>query len=271
MNATSDLRLRLHANWMQRPRTLGEFVDERIEYLKRLQGIHPLFREGLHLLGDSRQTSPALAPDLSNVEAFVLKETAALCRTSDARWFTGMTADGRATLETSSQLGFLLSVTNLRRHDKDDLLVRLDGGSSNPEQGASAAMDLPFAGVPEFSDPAFLKELLRVVVDYWKPEQAGIYNRVLHRATRDRETYSTPVSWLTYLDDRQVETVLPPDIHREPFGQGILFSLQPNPPLDNVEDAIEKAIRVRDALLPGQWMTKRYWRGKSPLRPPVAA
>jgi hypothetical protein len=205
------------------------------------------------------------------VEAFVLKDTAALCRTSDARCFTGMAAGGRATRETTSRLGFLLSVDNLRRHDKDHLLIRLSGGSTNPEQGAGAAMDLPVAEAPEFSDPAFLKELLRVVVDYWKPEQAGIYNELLRAATRDRETYSTPVSWLTYLDDRQAEAALPPDIHREPFGQGLLFSLQPNPPLDNVEGAFETAIRVRDALLPGQWMTRRHRRGKSPLHPPVAA
>jgi len=272
MNATpDDLRLSLFANWKQRSRTLGEFVDERIEFLRRLQGLHPLFREGLHLLGDSRKTSPALEPEWSNLEAFVLKKTAATCRTSDARWFTGMTADGRATRETTSQLGFHLSVSNLRPHDKDNILIELSGGSTNPDKGGGVGIDLPFAAVPEFSEPPFLRDLLRVVVDYWKPERAGISNTALREAVNVRPSYAVAVGWLNYLDDRNVVKDLPPGIHHEPFGVGVLFCIRPEPPLQDLDDAIQKAIRVRDALLPGEWMTSRYWRGKTPQRPPVAA
>lgn len=264
-----DLRLRLHANWMQLPRTLGEFIDERIEFLRRLRGVHPLFREGLHLLGDNRKTSPALEPDLSNVELFALKR--AWNTSAGPSCCDNLNSDGLPTRQSTSRLGFDCAVDNLRRHDKDNVLIEMSGGSTNPEQGGGVGMDLPFAGAPEFSDPAFLQELLRVVVDYWKPERAGISNTALREAVKIRPSYAAAVGWLNYLDDRAVVNVLPADVHHEPFGPGVLFTIRPDPPLQDIEGAVQKALRIRDALLPGEWMANRYWRGKTPRRPPVAA
>lgn len=264
-----DLRLDVFANWMLRPCTLGEFIDERIGFLRRLQPLHPLFREGLHLLGDSRKNSPALDADLSGLESFVLKR--GWDREAGPTCFENLGPDDMATRQTKSRLGFGLSVDNLRPHQKDHVQIRLNGGSTNPDQGGGVGIKLPYSGAPEFADPAFLRELLRVVVDYWQPEHAGITNSALCDAVHIRKSYADDGCWLTYLDDPEAVKVLPLDVHHEPFGPGVLFSLQPEPPLMDVEVAIEKAIRVRDALLPGQWLVNRYWRGKTPQQPPAVA
>lgn len=270
MNPTpDDLCLRLFANWMLRPRTLGEFIDERIGFLKRLQSLHPLFREGLHLLGDSRKTSPALDANLSGLESLVLQR--AWNRSAGPTCCDSLGPEGMPTRQSKSDLGFRFFLDNLRPPQKDHVQIRLSGGSTNPEQGGGIGIKLPCAGRPEFEDPAFLRELLRVVVDYWQPEHARITNSALCDAVHIRKSYADDGCWLTYLDDPDVVKALPPDVHHEPFGPGALFSLQPEPPLKNVEVAIEKAIRVRDALLPGQWLVNRYWRGKTPQQPPAVA
>lgn len=245
---------------MLRPRTLGEFIDERIGFLKRLQPLHPLFREGLHFLGNSRKNSPELGADLAGLEQLVLKH--GWNASAGPTCCENLGPTGMPTRQSTSDLGFMFSVDNLRPHQNDHVHISLSGGSTNPNQGGGISIELPYAGGLEFEDPVFLRELLQVVVDYWNPEQAGIYNFALNRGVRIENSYALAIGWLNYLDDAQVVQALPPGIHHEPFGPGVLFSLQPEPPLKNVEQTVQKAIRVRDALLPGQWMVKRYRRTK---------
>jgi hypothetical protein len=264
MNTTPDqARLRLFVNWPSRPRTLGNFIDDCRGFLVQLRPLHPLFRDELHFLGSTRSNSPALDPDLANLEPVLLSRAWDMGEgTAD---IIGLGEGEQPTRETTSRMGFRCDLDNLRPHRTDHLQISFSGGSTNPEQGGGVSIALPFDADPVLWDAAFLIPLFRLFVDYWRPEQGGIWSHQLAQVSRQRGSYARPISWLNYSDEPAIADALPSDIDWCAFAPGLLFSLQPQPPREITAELADKALRVRDALSKGEWMVARHSRGKGLL------
>lgn len=264
MNASKDFRLFAGGGWVARPMTLGDFCDNSIAFLKKLQAVHPMLRDGLFFVGSSRKTSPAVAPDLSNAEEWILRK--AWWNQTPKAWFTELDSKSKPTRQSMCMSGFRLSVSNLRPHDKDAVMITITGGGTGPKTGGGASIKFPATGAPEFEDFTFDKELLRLIVEHWKPEFGGVVNDALASLTSiNNPTAPTVhgVRWMQYLDDPQAARDLPPDVQVEPFGPGgIFFALQQEPPIDQarLDSCTPKAQRIRDALLPGKWLVQRAFR-----------
>jgi hypothetical protein len=253
MSAPKDFYLSLGSSFSRPTTTLGEFRDASVTFLRKLQTIHPMLSEGLYLVGGNRKNSPVLAADLSNVESWILKKS--WYSETPKAWFTELDTKNQPSWQSQCTTGFDFAVSNLRGGKADALEISISSGG--------VSIKLPPEIKPNFKTYAFSKKLLKLLVDHWKPEFAGVTNRALWSATMVRNS-SEPlilgIDWLHYMDDPGVMGALPTDIEVEPFGPGgIFFSLAPEPPLDqaSLDAMLPKALRIRDALLPGRWMTWR--------------
>jgi hypothetical protein len=213
----------------------------------------------LHLVGSGPDSSPPLQTDLGNLQSFALEH--GWDREATRSLYSNLSADGEPTLRSMSKLGFHLSISNLHRTDKDAVQVNFfDSSATTWSDGGGVGFDLPFTDSPQFWDPGFLRKLLAELVDYWNPEIAGITNAAIRRATilRKVDPYVVPVGWMNYVDDRTIVSALPAGVDVQSFGKGgVLFALQETVPIHDIDSTIQKALRVRDALLPGQWLTRR--------------
>jgi hypothetical protein len=254
--------LHFGAPWDGRAQTLGQFIDASLGYMKLLQPLHPLFREGLHLIGESRKTSPLLSRDLSNLAPWVLAE--GWYGQAPKDWFTALTSEGKPTLSSTSKMGFDFSVGNLRKPADGAIRIDFRWGASDGE-GGGPHIEFPCAGAPEFENYDFMKALMHMTVSYFqsslayatradfKERQHGHEETVLNMQT---------IGWMNYFANPAVRTALPPDVQAEPFGPGgVLISLQRQPPSADDEDAVARAIRIRQALLPGDWLGYEAMRG----------
>jgi hypothetical protein len=281
MNDAKKFRLYVSCGWMNRPMTLGEFADLSIGYLKKLRDMHQVLREGMYFMGKSRKTSVPVVDDLSNAEEWIVKR---MWSAYDARnYCTALDAKGKPTRESTTNVAFNVDVSNLRREDKDDVKIGISGGGQYVSGGGGAGFDLPVIGPAEIYSYEFCKEVLRLTVEHWKPERGSVSNRALSDLTssllaHEKNPYKKltlfGVPWLQYLDEPEAARDLPLDVQVEPFGPGgIFFALSEQAPIDQTRlDAITpKAQRIRDALLPGQWLVRRSERTQEPLVvvPPV--
>ncbi len=251
-----DLRLRLYSNWANRRQDLGTFINQAKGYLEQIRKVHPLFGRDLHYLGSSRKQSPALGDDLSNLDAAVLAQ--GWDREATRSKYSRLSNSEEVTLESMSELGFWFSVGNLDHLDRGNVTFTFSEGSASNSHISGCGIDLPLKASDEFLDLVFLKRLLDLVIENWSPRYAGVLNTALSRAcfVAGSKPYALPIGWLNYCQDARVAEALPADIARERFGQdGVLFRLQDKAPIDDIESTIKTALRVRDALLPGQWMS----------------
>lgn len=266
MSTIDPTRLDLFSRWTHRPQTLGEFIDACAGFLKVLPSVHPLFGADLHILGCSQADSPRLAPDLSNLEPELLRS--AWNSSAGPSCCDHLNHLGMPTRQSHSRLGFFTYVNNLRPHSEDNVLIYLNAASTGGSQGGGFGITLPHAAGPEFRNLDFLRRLLAVVVEYWRPEQAGITNHPL-RVVPDERGLDCRVPWLTYVDEPETAEELPSDIARERLGDGLLFWLADEPPGETIDAAmVEKVRRVHRALAPKERLRCRVSRGKPDLRRP---
>jgi Immunity protein 52 len=249
-------RLRAGCGWYERPQTLGEFVDESIGFLRKLQAVHPMFRQPLAMTGTTAKEREPLAEDLSNVEACVRRF--GWDRKAPKEWFTGLLPDKTLARDATSQLGFRISLSSGGGTTKPDTVnIRITGGGNSAGmQSGSASVELPAEGSDAFYSYSTMRELLRLMVDYWRPELARVSTSGFDRLVDfDEPPYPVRVGWMNYSSDPKICGAVPQDVECEPFGPGgALITLQKEVISADDPQAVAKAIRVRDALLPGGWL-----------------
>lgn len=245
--------------------TLGEFADEAVRYLRVLRPLHPLLRGTMYLTGSSPREFEPMAPDLSNVRTFI--QRFGWDDGAPEGWNSGVMPDGTMSLSGTGRSGFRLNVnTSGAKARADTLRLRLHGGGRAGGL-CTLVMEFPSEGAPEFGQLDFVRHLVQVTVECWQPESLEVidagFRRALEALTQSERLF---MGWVQYFDRCDCESVLPPDIHREPFGpQGLLTVLQPTPPDANDTAALERARRMYEALLPGQHLVYRQ------DRKPIAA
>jgi hypothetical protein len=245
--------LRLGCTWIDRPQTLGEFVDTAIGYLQELKPLHPIFRGPLFLTGNEADEFEPLAPDLSNLESFVRRF--GWHQQAPEKWHTGLLPDKTLSRAATSQSGFDINVNGSGRGTKaDSFRVVISGASFGLVSSSSARLEFPEIGAPEFEQLGFVKQLMDVTVRCWRPERAYVSSIAFHEAQNVDAAYAQAIGWINYFADPAVREALPSDAECERFGPGgVLITLQPSRPSPSDMQAVAHALRIREALLPGRW------------------
>jgi hypothetical protein len=254
-------KYRLNVCWVDRPQTLGDFVDSAVAFLLELEQLHPLFREPLFVLNNRMNGAESVATDLSNLENITRRY--GWDRQADSRWLTGVLADGTMDREGTCRLGFRLSIRSFSKMMKPtDFSLSLSGGR-NGQSGLSDSLliDFPSSGWPEFEDISLVKRLLDLTVRHFDPEFGIVATTKFCMASKGRNLYQS-IGWMNYWSDPLVGRDMPPNADCESFGPGgLLHTLQRVRPSFDDADAIARANVVMNALLPGQWFEFQKLRG----------
>jgi hypothetical protein len=265
----------LAVSWGGRPQTLGEFVDQAIAFVRRLQPVHPLFAGPLWLTGTSPREIEQVASDLANIESFTRKY--GWDRGAPKDWHTGVEAGRTMSRAGTSATGFSISLSSGRGTSKAHTLeISLHGGEDKPEYGGSVRICFPEEGADEFKQAGFVRQLMLMAIEHWQPQVGDVagYKFLdaqeppnideLRRARVPnieevrwvRVPQPRVVGWMSYFSKAGVCAAMPPDVQCEPFGPygGALMTLQQAPALATDPNAVAAAIRVRNALEPGRWL-----------------
>jgi hypothetical protein len=240
--------------WLDRPQTLGEFVDAAVAFLRDLQPVHKLFSGPLFMLTPSMKASEKLEPDFSNLEALVMRY--GWDRKADLRWMTDILPDGTMSRQGTSQLGFILPIRSFSKTiGPGDFSLGLYAGNSSPARSSNDLLiNFPTGGLPEFEDPSFVKQLLEISTKHFKPELGVVTSTDFCFASQVRGIHQS-IGWMNYWADASVLRDMPAGAGCESFGPGgILHMLQRTPPSANESEALAHARAVRESLLSGQWL-----------------
>jgi hypothetical protein len=258
---------RLGCSWIDRPQTLGEFVDAAAAYLKCLRQLHPLFRGQLFLTGSAPKEFEPLAADLLNLESFA--QHFAWDRKAPADRHVGVLPDRTMAREGRSRLGFHINLNSSGRTTKPETVcLSMRGGKSGAVLPSAVSVKFPAVGAPEFEQHDFVKHLLEITVETWRPDLGYVISAELQRPQDLDSTQYPAIGWLNYFANAGVREAVPPDVECESFGpSGVLLTLQRERPSPEDAQAVARAKRIREALLPGRWFDYEVMRSANPATP----
>ena len=236
---------RFTACWLGGPQeSLGEFADHVHRLLEQLPTLHPAFRR-LHLIGNNKKDSPALAEDLSNLRSWVMRRSRRELVSTNSP-YSHLESDGSLTPQSTGRMGFTLDLGNLKP-PCDELRLSVSGGSPI---GGSVSMSLPPKLVDQLGSVHFVKQLLVAIIGIWPVRCAFTTTRAWHNMVNpnfgDWETL--PIGGITYSSDGTLVEALPSCTAWEPFGNGgLLINVTERPDRLDTE-ATAAAIAVRESL-----------------------
>jgi hypothetical protein len=265
----------LGVSWIDRPQTLGEFVDTSVSYIEQLQALHPIF-EGTRFLHAGEKGRPEqIAPDLSNVQSFVSRY--GWNDKGDDEPHTGLQPDRTMSREGTSRLGFSCGFScGSASVEPSDAYVSIFGAAAGARTPCVVRINFPTEGSPEFGRLDFVKKLMDVTVRCFVPEFGYVSSAALHKAHKGQDqlmalAHHESIGWLNYFSNPAVRRDLPPDVECEAFGPGgVLLTLQHDRPSAEDANAVARAVAIRQALLPGRWFDYEVERSTKSAPPPTA-
>jgi len=217
--------------------------------LQRLREIHPIFG---HLTAVGTASTVPVLDDLSGLEKLIESQVFSSTHIDD---YIALRADGRLSAESMSRIGFSLAYCST--DERNNSIVPPDqGGVDLTLQGASAAVESNSAANLKFAadatsnlcSKATLKAMLLMLSEEWRSQLGGVSLKEYQQAVRGNDRASYAGQWLFYLPFPGLANCLPPDIHHEPFANGILIETTPHIPDANNPADIAAGKRVRDVL-----------------------
>lgn len=226
-----------------RPDTLGAFQDRTREFLIALRGVDQVF-ENLTIIGSERVA--AVPTDLCGLDNLIRE---IVFSSANAGKYQAMLD------EVISRTGFgatfctsgVLPDTILPPEDGGiDLSIR--GGAASIESSGSSRLKLPSHEISQLHSRSLVARLLELFVSVWRCNLGGVSLKQYEKAVKSGREASYAGQWLFYLPFPNLGKCLPPDIHHEPFANGILIETTPHMPDANNPADVAAGKRVRDVL-----------------------
>lgn len=232
-----------------RPHTLAEYQKLSRSYLQDMRNLHSAFKD-LSVLGVDDFVP--LRADLSDLEHQILK---IVSQPKERESYLNPSAGDLCLADTMSRIGF--SVTYLSHsgsEKRSHLPVELGGvklilraNSASTETSGGVILTLPTKEHGELHSAANVRRFLAAALTSWDSTVGSVRSLRYEKAVEHAgDLYSG--QWLLYLPFPYLAECLPPDIHWEPFHNGILIQTTPHPP--NADDPADVAAgkRVREVL-----------------------
>lgn len=232
-----------------RPDTLSSYQQKSRRVLVGLRRLHSLF-ERLTVVG-TEATAP-LSEDLIGLDSLIETHAFSAGHRDD---YLDLRSDGRLSGRSMSRIGFSIAYCSTDVHN-DSILALEQGGVDLTLQGCSAGMEpsayanlkLPTNADPDLRAVATIKSMLKTLVEEWQGTLGGVSLARYQQAIRGSDRISYAGQWLFYLPFPSLAKCLPPDIHHEPFANGILIETTPHLPDANNPADVTAGKRVRDVL-----------------------
>lgn len=109
---------------------------------------------------------------------------------------------------------------------------------------------------PTVETPALFRTLFEETLRYWQPADATV-NRSDVMEALDQPIGEVHPGWLTYIADTSVADCVPADFACEPFADGVIIQSAERPGTADDPDYMARLFRLRDALRPQGWLSKR--------------
>lgn len=249
MNKPVDkIQLRVTARY-GRPQTLREYQEFSCLILQRLRAVHPIFQRLSILVG-------AKYIPISEERTYIEKKIIEACSTpEDLRDHINSLSSGLPGPDTLNRIGFSNSYFSCSDDGSHTHIGGDEGGIELTIQGCSAGMEpqgevvvtLPTNRHSDLHLPKALRGLLASILEMDRFTIGTVRSLDFEKVVEDvGDLYSG--QWLLYLPFLYLAECLPPDIHWEPFHNGILIQTTPHPP--NADDPADVAAgkRVREVL-----------------------
>lgn len=228
--------------------TLGSFVTKTQALLSALRGFNGAFAT-LAVVG-KRGFEPVSATYEKFYE-LVASHAVDVYHMND---YVNLSADGRVCPDTLSRIGFSLTFLSLDRCGRilppveGGIEIRVQGCSAGVEPTSSTVIRLPMAAHKYLRGRASLLGLLALSSEEWHSNFGGAYVPSYRNTIQRGGSASYAGQWLFYLPFPHLASCLPPDIHHEPFANGILIQTTPHLPNADNPDDVAAGKRVRDVL-----------------------
>jgi hypothetical protein len=232
-----------------RPESFGEYQRRSHAVLSALRGVHEKFE--------------SLAAISAHGFEVVPKDEAAFSRVVNTHAFSNenpqdylrLEPSGRLGPESLSRIGFRLTYVSYDEAEKSLVApaqggvdVSLRGRSVAVESNTQAVITLPVKVECDLHLPEMIRKLLLITLSTWGCELGGVSLRRYEQRVNAADRASYAGQWLFYLPFPHLAKCLPPDIHHEPFANGILIETTPHMPDANNPADVEAGKRVRDVL-----------------------
>ena len=244
------------AYWYGRPLPAREAFSAMGNFVLRLKHVSSLF-ENLFVEGETRYVP--LHSDLSNLE----QELAKVSRLRDLSYTNEDRKDVGFALTSFSRLGFDGSFVDAK--SSKERLVDLSISCGQLELGRKpvAPNSVILEMSPKVQTPPLLRGLFDETVRFWRPADATIIRSDVRRPLGLTIGEVHP-GWLTYIADTSVADCVPADFVCEPFVDGVVILAAERPGTADDPDYMARLFRLRDALRPQGWLSKRAELSKLP-------
>jgi Immunity protein 52 len=255
MKTFLDERFCMHSFWAPKAQTLGEFIKLGRDYVEKLQPLHSLFQGPLYLTGKRAKDLEILQPDLSNLADFLQRN--GWDRKAPANWNTGVGLNKTMSLLGTSEVPFSLSISSTGNTLKPNgISIRISSGSLGDTFGGLVHLYFPTQDHPEFGQLEFVKSLVKVSRDCFQPDSIAVTSYAFSKAQENTASIDQEIGWMNYFSDAKVRHCLPPNVDNEPFGpNGILLTLQKEPPSPEDEKVVQRAKHIQE------WLSQQGWYG----------
>jgi len=230
----------------RQPMTLQQYQAQTRALLVALQSTLPELRD-FWVVGPNQVF--ALAANLADIEDVIAAAVYDDAHLSD---YVQLTDAGKLNPTSLSKIGF--SVTYGLAKSYSPLSLE-EGGAYLALQGTTAGLEPTTSSVLEFlGQPATVawtekrRHLLRLLLTMWPSSFGGVSIPSFQQSVRGNDRASYAGQWLFYLPFPHLAKCLPPDIHHEPFANGILIETTPHMPDANNPADVAAGKRVRDVL-----------------------
>jgi hypothetical protein len=253
MKTFLDERFCIYSFLTPKAQTLGEFIALGRDYIEKLQPLHSLFQGPLYLTGRRAKDLEILQADLSNLADFLQRN--GWDHKAPAEWHTKVMVDRKMALDGKSRVGFNLSISNTGNTLKPNgISIRISSGSLNDTVGGLVHLYFPTQDHPEFGQLEFVKSLLKVSRDCFQPDSIAVTSYAFSKAQENKASIDQEIGWINYFSDAKVRHCLPPNVDNEPFGpNGILLTLQKEPPSSEDEKVVQRAKHIQE------WLSQQGW------------
>ena len=248
----------LGVRWEKRPMTAREYLAFSQGLVRNLMAFDPLFK-GLIVWGKKPNQKHHIAEDLSDFDDKVYDYM------DDSKNWLYDNPDpnnGKLTLDSTCVVGFRKSYSNKEKNR--DFTLTIDCGKSDWQTDV-VNIEFPGAHHPKCQDYTYISALMKLVVEYCKPDNAFMTYGKEYRdygtpenqiklkydsGLRSGHNATHPIGWLNYFADPSVRHRLPDDIETEVLATGgTLITLKRSLPSADNEEDVATAERIRDALM----------------------
>jgi len=237
------------AYWYRRPLPAHEAFRAMSDFVLRLRHVSPLF-DNLFVARETRYVP--LHADLSNLE----QELADVSRRRDFSYTNLDPKDVRFALTSFSRLGFRGSFVDAKSSKQRLVDLSISCGQLELGRKPVAPNHVILAMAPKAETPALFRTLFEETVRFWQPADATVSRSDVMEAL-DQPIGEVQPGWLTYIAEKSVADCAPADFVCEPFADGVLIQAAERPGTADDPDYMARLFRLRDALRPQGWLSRR--------------